>query len=113
MAIDLSTLAMDLTSLPPVLPHDPPAVGEVTELVDAYFAQLDWADKTEVVRNAVEQADSGSHRHEGKRTQTTMSTQAEDEHHRIEATVAHAQSHAGLIDRPRFDRAQSREGGRV
>ena len=111
--IDLSTLAMDLTSLPPVLPHDPPAVGKVTQLVDAYFAQLDWTDKKETVVNAVEQADSGSHRHEGERTRTTTSRQGEEAHYRIEATEAHIQGRAVLVERSRLDRAQSREGGRV
>ena len=111
--IDLSTLAMDLSALPPVLPHDPPAVGEVTQLVDAFFAQLDWTDKKETVVSGVEQADSGSHRHEGERQETTTSRQAEDEHHRIESTVTDAETEVILIDQSQLDRAQSREGGRV
>ncbi len=102
--VDLSTLAMDLSALPPVLPHDPPTGGEVNQLVDAYFAQLDWTDKTEMVTNGVEQAHSGSHRHETERTRTTTSGRGEEEHHRIEATEAHIQGRAVLVERSRLDR---------
>lgn len=45
--VDVSRLAIDPTQLPPVLARDPPAVEEVTSLVDAFFSQLQWIDKTE------------------------------------------------------------------
>ncbi len=45
--IDVTTLAIDLTTLPPVTLRDPPATEEVTALVDAFFAQLEWTDKAE------------------------------------------------------------------
>lgn len=43
--IDLSNLAMDLTTLPPVLSRDTPTPEEVNNLVDAFVAQLQWTDK--------------------------------------------------------------------
>ncbi len=55
--IDLTKLAMDLTSLPSVVARDPPAAEEVTSLVDAFFAQLQWTDKAEIgIRDAERQA---------------------------------------------------------
>ncbi|MBK9949323.1 MAG: type IV secretory system conjugative DNA transfer family protein [Nitrospira sp.] len=45
--VDLSRLAIDPTQLPPVVARDPPAAEEVTSLVDAFFSQLQWADKDE------------------------------------------------------------------
>ncbi len=45
--IDLLKLAMDLTTLPPVVPRDPPTVEEVNNLVDAFVAQLQWTDKVD------------------------------------------------------------------
>ncbi len=45
--IDLSALAMDLTTLPPVLSRDPPTQEDVTDLVDAFVAQLQWSDKAD------------------------------------------------------------------
>ncbi len=45
--IDLSKLAMDLTTLPPVLPRDPPTQEDVNKLVDAFVAQLQWTDKVD------------------------------------------------------------------
>ncbi|MGE0468182.1 MAG: type IV secretory system conjugative DNA transfer family protein [Nitrospira sp.] len=43
--IDLSKLAMDLTTLPPVVSRDPPTQEDVNNLVDAFVAQLQWTDK--------------------------------------------------------------------
>ncbi len=45
--VDVSRLAIDPTQLPPVVARDPPAAEEVTSLVDAFFAQLQWTDKAE------------------------------------------------------------------
>ncbi len=45
--IDLSKLAMDLTTLPSVVSRDPPTVEEVNNLVDAFVAQLQWTDKAD------------------------------------------------------------------
>jgi len=45
--VDVSRLAIDPTHLPPVVARDPPAAEEVTSLVDAFFAQLQWTNKTE------------------------------------------------------------------
>jgi len=45
--IDLSKLAMDLTTLPPVVARDPPTLEEVNNLVDAFVAQLQWTDKVD------------------------------------------------------------------
>jgi len=45
--IDVPKLAMDLTTLPPVVPRDPPSLEEVNGLVDAFVAQLQWTDKVE------------------------------------------------------------------
>ena len=45
--MNLSALAMDLTTLPPVLPRDTPTPEEVTNLVDAFVAQLQWIDKVD------------------------------------------------------------------
>jgi len=42
--INPATLTIDPGLLPPVVPHDPPDVGEVTQLVDAFFAQLKWTE---------------------------------------------------------------------
>ena len=42
--IDSAKLAIDPGRLPPVVPHDPPDVNEVTQLVDAFFAQLQWTE---------------------------------------------------------------------
>jgi type IV secretion system protein VirD4 len=38
---------MDLTALPAVLSRDPPTPEEVTNLVDAFVAQLQWTDKVD------------------------------------------------------------------
>ena len=45
--IDLSRLAIDLTTLPPVVPRDTPTLEEVNNLVDAFVAQLQWTDKVD------------------------------------------------------------------
>jgi type IV secretion system protein VirD4 len=45
--MELSKLAMDFTTLPPVLPRDPPTQEDVNHLVDAFVAQLQWTDKTD------------------------------------------------------------------
>ncbi len=45
--MDLSKLAMDLTTLPPVLAHDTPTPEEVNNLVDVFVAQLQWTDKVD------------------------------------------------------------------
>ncbi len=45
--IDLSKLAMDLTTLPPVVSRDPPTQEDVNNLVDAFVAQLQWTDPVE------------------------------------------------------------------
>ncbi len=58
--IDLSKLAMNLTTLPPVVPRDPPTVEEVNNLVDAFVAQLQWTDKVEVGVSGVEREDTPS-----------------------------------------------------
>ena len=42
--IDPARLTIDPGLLPPVVPHDPPTVGEVSQLVDAFFAQLEWTE---------------------------------------------------------------------
>ncbi len=42
--INPARLTIDPGLLPPVVPHDPPKVEEVTQLVDAFFAQLQWAE---------------------------------------------------------------------
>ena len=42
--INPATLTIDPGLLPPVVQHDPPGVEEVTQLVDAFFAQLQWAE---------------------------------------------------------------------
>jgi len=55
--IDLSKLAMDLTTLPPVVSRDPPTLEEVNNLVDAFVAQLQWSDKVETAVSAVERED--------------------------------------------------------
>ena len=51
--IDPSKLAMDLTTLPPVVPRDPPTAEDVNKLVDAFVAQLQWTDKAETEINRV------------------------------------------------------------
>ncbi len=45
--LDLSKLAMDLTTLPPVVSRDTPTPEEVNNLVDAFVAQLQWTDKVD------------------------------------------------------------------
>ncbi len=45
--IDLSKLVMDLTTLPPVVSRDPPTPEDVSDLVDAFIAQLQWTDKVD------------------------------------------------------------------
>ena len=42
--IDSAKLAIDPGRLPPVVARDPPNADEVTQLVDAFFAQLQWAE---------------------------------------------------------------------
>ena len=42
--INPARLTIDPGLLPPVVPHDPPHVDEVTQLVDAFFAQLQWTE---------------------------------------------------------------------
>ena len=43
-AINPARLNIDPELLPPVVPGDPPKVEDVTQLVDAFFAQLKWAE---------------------------------------------------------------------
>ncbi|UVT19657.1 MAG: type IV secretory system conjugative DNA transfer family protein [Nitrospira sp.] len=57
--IDVSKLAIDLTTLPPVVPRDPPTFEEVNDLVDAFVAQLQWTDKVETGVTAVERENGG------------------------------------------------------
>ena len=45
--INPATLTIDAGLLPPVVPRDPPHVDEVTQLVDAFFAQLAWAEPSD------------------------------------------------------------------
>ncbi|MEP6935690.1 MAG: hypothetical protein ABI988_17415, partial [Nitrospirota bacterium] len=40
--INPATLAIDQGLLPPLVSRDPAHVNEVTQLVDAFFAQLQW-----------------------------------------------------------------------
>jgi type IV secretion system protein VirD4 len=42
--IDSAKLTIDPGLLPPVVQRDPPNADEVTQLVDAFFAQLKWAE---------------------------------------------------------------------
>lgn len=42
--IDLSRVTIDRTALPPLADHDPPSQEDVTQLVDAFFKQLEWTD---------------------------------------------------------------------
>ena len=42
--IDSAKLAIDPGRLPPVVQHNPPNVEDVTQLVDAFFAQLQWVE---------------------------------------------------------------------
>jgi len=58
--IDLSKLAMDLTTLPPVVPRDPPTAEEVNNLVDAFVAQLQWTDRVETAVSGVDREDDPS-----------------------------------------------------
>ncbi len=58
--IDLSKLAMDLTTLPPVVPRDPPTAEEVNNLVDAFVAQLQWTDRVETAVSGVDREDDTS-----------------------------------------------------
>ena len=60
--VDVSRLAIDPTQLPPVVARDPPAAEEVTSLVDAFFSQLQWTDKTETgISNGERQAVESQH----------------------------------------------------
>jgi type IV secretion system protein VirD4 len=67
--IDLSKLTIDSGALPPVVPRDPPAVEDVTQLVDAFFAQLEW---TDTAVNGLEKVDSGPQIIERERQSTTV-----------------------------------------
>ena len=71
---DLSKLAMDLTTLPPVVSRDPPTLEEVNSLVDAFVAQLQWTDKAETDVSGVERDDplekTSPMREEGKSQRT-------------------------------------------
>ncbi|MDR4467868.1 MAG: type IV secretory system conjugative DNA transfer family protein [Nitrospira sp.] len=73
--IDPSKLAMDLTTLPPVVSRDPPTPEDVNKLVDAFVAQLQWTDKVETAASAVEQEDNPSEKmspvSNGARAQST------------------------------------------
>lgn len=42
--LDLAKLTIDTGLLPPVVQRDPPNVEDVTQLVDAFFAQLEWTE---------------------------------------------------------------------
>ena len=42
--IDLARLTIDSGLLPPVVQRDPPNVEDVTQLVDAFFSQLEWTE---------------------------------------------------------------------
>lgn len=44
--LDLAKLTIDTGLLPPVVQRDPPNVEDVTQLVDAFFAQLEWTEPT-------------------------------------------------------------------
>jgi type IV secretion system protein VirD4 len=48
---------MDLTTLPPVVPRDPPTAEDVNKLVDAFVAQLQWTEKVETEVSGIERKD--------------------------------------------------------
>ena len=59
--IDSATLAIDPGRLPSVVPHDPLNVNEVTQLVDAFFAQLQWAEPDDAIGRNDVTATNGRH----------------------------------------------------
>ena len=59
--IDSAKLTIDPGLFPPVVPHDPPNVEEVTQLVDAFFAQLEWTEPGDPTGNGEVTAANGRH----------------------------------------------------
>ena len=57
--IDSAKLTIDPGLLPPVVPHDPPDVDEVTQLVDAFLGQVAWAEPGHLTGSGKETAAKG------------------------------------------------------
>ncbi|HMS82671.1 MAG TPA: type IV secretory system conjugative DNA transfer family protein [Nitrospira sp.] len=99
--IDPSILAMDLTTLPPVMSHDRPTFEEVNGLVDAFVAQLQWTDKIETAASGVER-EEGEVRIEQEVRQQATSRRSDKMSPVSEG--ARAQSTEGNVDRSLVDR---------
>lgn len=99
--IDPSKLAMDLTTLPPVVSRDPPTLEEVNNLVDAFVAQLQWTDKVETGVTGVDR-ENGQVSIEQEVRQEAMSQRSE----RVTAMSEEGRSQRpnGNVDRSSLDR---------
>ena len=57
-AIDLEKLAIDINTLPTISDQENPSQEEVTNLVDAFFSQLDWSEDQESSTVEIENTDA-------------------------------------------------------
>jgi type IV secretion system protein VirD4 len=107
--IDLSKLAIDLTTLPPVVHRDPPTLEEVNNLVDAFVAQLQWTNKVETGANGVEREDGegsieqevrqGAMRGRSERTRSMSQEESAQQPEKAERIVDRS-----LVDRDKEER---------
>jgi len=75
--------------LPPVVQHDPPDVEEVTQLVDAFFAQLQWAEPGDPTGSGEVTAAKGRH---------SLDREGEEHPPTGESAVAEAASPHNAVD---------------
>ena len=102
--IDPSKLAMDLTTLPPVVARDPPTLEEVNGLVDAFMAQLQWTNKAETVASAVEREDGQATTEEEIRQEATSRRSEKASTMSQEGRVRRTEKTKGNRDRSLVDR---------
>ncbi len=87
--IDPARLTIDPGLLPPVVSRDPPTTEDVTQLVDAFFAQLKWAEPDVPTGNGDVTAAKGCH---------PLTREGEDEHLANESRAAESASPCIALD---------------
>ena len=87
--INPATLTIDARLLPPVVPHDPPNVEDVTQLVDAFFAQLQWAESSDP---------TGGSEVMGANHRQPLTREGENVHPTVESPVAESAPPCSAVD---------------
>ena len=94
-SIDPARLAIDPGLLPPVVPGDPPKVEDVTQLVDAFFAQLQWAEPSDP---------TGSDEVPGAKGRPLLTREGEKEAPLVESRGVESAAPRTAVDSPLLER---------